>query len=163
MTCSKTERESLRPDLLATLIRELAADGHLAELPVYGNSMRPLLEDGDRVRVVPVRPGDLRLGDVVVRLASTGPVIHRMVGWWPSRQGWRALTKGDGVCRLDAPGDPTGCVGRVIARVRDGRLLLLDNSPVRMRGHGRALVSLMAGLIVEVWDRGRGRTRTESV
>jgi signal peptidase len=155
--------EDLRPDLLAPLVRDLAAEGRPAEIPVRGNSMRPMLREGDRVRLAPLTHAEARLGDVVLRVAPSGPIIHRVVGWWPSRNGWRLLTKGDGARRLDPPLPPEELAGRVVARVRGGSVRQLDGAGMRVRGRGRALVSLMTGLVVEAWDRARGRTRSDAV
>jgi hypothetical protein len=151
--------EEFRPDLLAILLRDLAAEGKPVEIPVWGISMRPWLRDGDRVRLVPVTAAEVRVGDVVVRVNATGPVIHRFVGRWPSRQGRRLLTKGDGAPRLDPPARADELVGRVVARVRDGRAERLEGVGMRLRGRGRAAVSLVAGLILETWDRVRCRPR----
>jgi signal peptidase I len=149
--------EEFRPDLLAPLLRDLSAAGRSAELPVRGNSMRPLLRDGDRVRVIPVTATNVRVGEVVVSAEATGPIIHRVVGWWPSRHGWRVLTKGDNASRLDAPLLVDGLVGRAVARVRGSHVRRLDDLGMRFRGRSRALVSLAAGLAVEMWDRAHRR------
>ena len=154
-----TDTEEFRPDLVAPLLRELAAAGATAELPVRGTSMRPILRDGDRVRVVPVTAADVRTGDVVVLAGSSGPVIHRLVGWWPARGAWRVLTKGDGAPRLDPPLRPDELAGRVVARVRDGRVRRLDGAGMRICGRCRAAVSLAAGLFLEAADRARRRAR----
>ena len=150
--------EDFRPDLLPPLLRDLVAQGRPVTLPVWGISMLPMLRDGDRVQVVPVTGARARVGDIVVRAESSGPVIHRVVGWWPSRAAWRLLTKGDGSLRLDPPLRVERVVGRVVARVRDGCVERLDGPGMRFRGRNRALVSLVAGLIVEVWDRAVRRT-----
>ncbi len=156
-----TSREDFRPELLGPLLRDLTADGRSAELPVRGDSMRPLLRDGDRVQVVPVGGIRIRLGDVLVLAMPSGPVIHRAVGWWPSRQGRNLLTKGDGTIRLDAPVRGGAVVGRAVARVREGRLRRLDGPGMRARGRCRAIVSLVVGLAVEASDRVRGRARSQ--
>jgi hypothetical protein len=152
--------EDYRPDLLAPLVRDLASAGRGAEIPVRGNSMHPTLGDGDRVQLIPGTATKLRVGDVVVLMEPAGPVIHRLVAWWPSRKGRSLLTKGDNAFRLDPPLRADLVVGRVVARVRDGRVRRLDGVGMRARGRGRALVSLMAGLAVEAWDRARGRARS---
>jgi hypothetical protein len=150
-------REAYRPDLLSPLLRDLSTAGKPVEIPVRGRSMRPLLRDGDRVHVLPVTVADVRVGHVVVLTGPSGPVIHRLVGWWPGRVGRRLLTKGDGSPRLDPPVVPEGLVGRVAARVRDGHVRRLDGVGASLRGRGRALLSLGAGLVVEAWDRIRRR------
>ena len=150
-----------RPDLVAPLLRDLGAEGGSAEFPVRGNSMRPMLRDGDQVRLAPVTDAGVRLGDVVLRVDPAGPILHRVVGRWPSRDGWRILTKGDGACRLDPPLPPDRLVGRVVVLVRGSDVRRLDGAAMRMRARGRAIVSLCVGLIVEAWDRAHRRTRTD--
>ncbi len=158
-----TAAEEFRPDLLAPLLRDLAVAGRSAELPVRGNSMRPLLRDGDRVRVIPVTATSVRVGEVVVSAEANGPIIHRVVGWWPSRHGWHILTKGDNATRLDAPLRVDGVIGRAVARVRGSHMRRLDGASMRLCGRSRALVSLVAGLVVEAWDRARRRARSQGV
>jgi signal peptidase len=155
--------DRFRPDLVAPLVRELLADGASPEIPVRGNSMRPMLRDGDRVRLAAVTHVGARLGDVVLRVEPSGPVIHRVVGWWPSRDGWRLLTKGDGARRLDPPLPPESLAGRIVARVRGTSVQRLDGTGMRIRAWSRAFRSLTAGLIVEAWDRARGRARSGGI
>ncbi len=153
----------LRPDLLAALVRNLAAEGRVVELPVRGNSMRPALRDGDRVRVAPATRTSVRLGDVVLRVEPSGPAIHRCVGWWPLRDGWRVLTMGDGARRLDAPLPPGRLAGRIVARVRGREVRPFDGTWMKARGRCRAFRSLIVGLLAEGWDRTRGRARSDGI
>ena len=155
--------DRLRADLVAPLVRDLLADGASPEIPVRGNSMLPILRDGDQVRLAPVTHAKARLGDIVLRVDPSGPVIHRVVGWWPSRNGWRLLTKGDGTWRLDPPLPPQSLAGRVVARVRGTSVQRLDGTGMRIRAWSRAFWSLTAGLIVEVWDRAHGRARSSGI
>ena len=159
MTSRTTATGEFRPDLLGPLLCDLTAEGRAAEIPVRGISMRPWLCDGDRVRVVAAAASDVRVGDIVVRVHATGPVVHRFVGWWWTRHGWRMLTKGDGAPRFDPPLAPAELVGRAVALLREGRVRRLDGAAMRLRGRGRAAVSLAAGLIRETWDRARCRPR----
>jgi hypothetical protein len=154
-----TATGEFRPDLLSPLLCDLAAEGRVAEIPVRGISMHPCLRDGDRVRVVAAATSDVRVGDIVVRVLTTGPVVHRFVGWWRTRHGWRMLTKGDGAPLFDPPLAPAELVGRAVALLRDGQVRRLDGSGMRLRGRGRAAVSLAAGLIRETWDRAPCRPR----
>ena len=155
--------DRFRPDLVAPLVRGLLADGASPEIPVRGNSMRPILRDGDRVRLAPVTRARARLGDVVLRVEPSGPIVHRVVGWWPSRDGWRLLTKGDGARRLDPPLPPEGLAGRVVARVRGDSVRRFDGAGMRIRAWSRALRSLIGGAIVEGWDRARGRAQSRGI
>lgn len=155
-----SSEDRLRADLVAPLVRGLFSDGASPEIPVRGNSMRPILRDGDRVRLAPVNAAGARMGDIVLRVEPSGPVIHRVVGWWASRNGWRLLTKGDGTCRLDPPVPTDRLVGRAVARVRGTSVQRLDGRGMRIRAWSRALRSLIVGVVVEAWDRARGRARS---
>jgi hypothetical protein len=144
-----------RPELLGPLLAALAAEGLYGELCVRGSSMRPLLRDGDRIRLLPSDATRVRVGDVVARGGSAGLIVHRVVGWWPTRQGWRLLTRGDHAWRLDPPLRAEEVAGRVIARLRGGQEWRLDGGGARLAGRGRAALSLALGLLAEVWDRRR--------
>jgi hypothetical protein len=141
--------EEFHPDLLAPPLRDLGARGGSAEIPVHGNSVHPMRGDGDRFRVVPATGTKLRVGDVVALMEPTGPVIHRLVGWCSSRRSWRSPA--------GSAADGDSVIGRVTARVRDGRVQRLDWAGRRIR----AIASLVVGLIVEVWGRAHGRARTD--
>ena len=143
-----------RPELLAPLLADLAAQERFGEMPVRGTSMYPSLLNGDRVRVVPTTVEEVRIGDVVVRLGEPGPMIHRVVGWWWTQGGWRMLTKGDRSRWFDPPLHPGHLVGRVVALVRDGHVRPLEGVGARLRGRGRAAASFTVGAMWEAWDRG---------
>jgi hypothetical protein len=143
-----------RPKLLAPLLVDLAGQERLGEMPVRGTSMCPSLLHGDRVRVVPTTVEEVRIGDMVVRLGEPGPMIHRVVGWWWTQDGWRILTKGDGARRFDPPVHPDQLVGRVVALVRDDKVRQLERIGARLRGRVRAGASFTVGAVWEAWDRG---------
>jgi signal peptidase I len=144
-----------RPELLPLLLQDLAAQGIPGELPVRGASMRPTLLDGDRIWLIPATAEDLRLGDIVVWIDQAKPIIHRCVGWWRTREGWRVLTKGDGVRCLDRPVHSECLVGRVVARVHRGAVERMDDTGTRLRGRGLAAGSLAVGIMAGAWNRGR--------
>lgn len=84
-------------------------------VPVVGDSMRPLLEDGDRVAV---RPGRFRprLGDLAIFRQADYVVLHRLLG--PARGAgeegpYRA--RGDGRSRLDPPVASGAILARAVA------------------------------------------------
>lgn len=154
-----TATRRLRPELLAPLLRTLVAQEISGEIRVRGTSMCPTLVPGDCLRVVAAMATDIRIGDVVIWMGGAGPVIHRLVGWWRTREGWRMLTKGDSCPRLDPPFPGHWLAARAVARVRGGEVQPLDGAWERLRGRGRAAASLTVGLIVEAWDRGRRLAR----
>jgi hypothetical protein len=104
------------PALLDLAQAGLQANGRL-RLRVIGGSMAPLLDDGDTVTVEPVRPGDLRCGDVLVIRIDSSFVTHRLVT--VDDRGWQL--KGDNAARMDDPVPANAIVGRVIHAERNGR------------------------------------------
>jgi hypothetical protein len=113
---------------VSAALGELAAERPLA-CRVRGASMRPLLDDGERVELSPPRfywPGD------VVALVSPGGhrLVHRLLGfyWWGR---WLAVTQGDAAPAPDSPVPLSSLLGRV--RAAEGREQGLDRVPARMR------------------------------
>ena len=82
--------------------------------------MGPAIRDGDLVTFAPVRPQQIRRGDVLLYASERGLTAHRAVGW-PNRS--RAIFPIQG----DAPGSPREQVsarqvlGRVESVEREGR------------------------------------------
>ena len=87
------------------------------ELPVRGRSMLPLVADGARVWIVPLRrlpwPGDV----VAFSGKDRRLVLHRVLGPIPHRGRLALLTQGDAAERPDPPVPP----GRVLGRLAGGR------------------------------------------
>jgi hypothetical protein len=82
---------------------------------VAGHCMAPLVQDGAIVEIEPARfywPGD------VLALARSGGqlVLHRVLGYRPTRRGYELITRGDATPLSDAP----VAASRVLGRVRGG-------------------------------------------
>ncbi len=86
-------------------------------LPIRGTSMFPFLKAGDSVRIVPARPGDLRLGDCMAFWREGQVVVHRFAGWGRSGGVRMLRQKGDNVrgFSLVPPGELIGRVEAVIS------------------------------------------------
>ncbi len=124
------------------MLLTLGAEGAAGELTVHGTSMLPSIAGGDRVRLVPAET--VHIGDVVLRRHGAALILHRVVGWWLTRQGWRILTKGDGARALDPPAWSQDIVGKAVARITGDRI---EPLPCHT---GCALRSLAAGLCWEL-------------
>lgn len=83
--------------------------GHVGRVPVAGDSMAPLLHDGDIVRVK--AGAEPRFGDVVVAAAAGALVIHRVVG----RRAGLIVLRGDNSALPDDPIEQEAVMGRVTA------------------------------------------------
>lgn len=92
------------------LAREHLAAGRVLVTKVCGQSMWPLIRDGERVEVRP-RSGPVEIGDVVLVMLGHKLVLHRVV----AIQSDGVVTKGDAVGWCDPPsrlGEVLGVVDR---------------------------------------------------
>lgn len=91
-----------------------------------GTSMAPALRRGDHVKIAPVSPSELRVGDLVTFATPGGLVTHRLVGIAPAARTPWLMTRGDNERARDAPMSASALVGRAVARERLGRTVRLD-------------------------------------
>lgn len=101
-----------RQERVAQALRQLADEEPVCVV-VRGDSMLPLLEDGDRVEIVArarYLPGDI----VAFRRADQRLCVHRLLGFRPTRGGWRMVTRGDAARALDPPLEPEQVLGRIV-------------------------------------------------
>ncbi len=69
-----------RSDLCVDLASELLGRERRVRFRAPGASMAPAIEDGDAITVEPVRPEDVRTGDIVLYRAGRRVIAHRVVG-----------------------------------------------------------------------------------
>lgn len=97
-----------------------------AWLSVNGDSMTPLLQQGDQV-LVEFNPEHLRLGEIVLVQRKTELVTHRLLEISYSSDGESAfLTKGDNRVNTDPVINKAHLIGKVIAVKRNSRELWLN-------------------------------------
>jgi signal peptidase I len=78
-------------------------------LIVISDSMWPLLRAGDAVRVQPIGPVAIHVGDVIVVRRNAELITHRVI----DIDGEQWITRGDNAVFADAPVLSAACVGRV--------------------------------------------------
>lgn len=98
-----------RAQLAADTLRALLRDGHTAEIPTVGVSMRPLLGPGAPIRVVHATAARVRPGDVVVVANDETLICHRLI--YVAND--RVVTRGDDAPECDPPLPADAIVGRV--------------------------------------------------
>ncbi len=91
------------------LAREALDRGIPVRLRVYGRSMRPTLEDGDRLEVRPLA-GLLAPGEVIACVVGERLLVHRIAR--VERDG-SVVTRGDAFLATDPPHAPGSILGRV--------------------------------------------------
>ncbi|MFB3816103.1 MAG: S26 family signal peptidase [Candidatus Methylomirabilales bacterium] len=139
----------------AALLRDWMAAGGLAWLPLHGDSMRPFLPAGSRVRIGRVAPGEVRLGDLVVYATEERLVCHRVLRRRARGNGHALLTKGDGRRSFEAWVDAAQVLGRVVEVERRGRVLRLRRPGRRLHALAAAAASLGWVALRAVLSRGR--------
>lgn len=127
-------REPGALDLVHTLLRQ----GLTVRIRVSGSSMRPLLQGGELVEVVPLEQASPRLGDILfIRSRQNTPLIHRLI-WRRSRNGVpQLLTKGDACAGFDGfipAGQVLGRIERIF--VSDQKTVSLQIAAMRLRAVG---------------------------
>lgn len=132
---------------------EACDKGQDVYLRAQGRSMRPLYPSGTLFLIKPLRPDDLRLGDLILIRTHDGAVLHRLLRHDRKRR--RLVTKGDMRPFCDPPWPYDALKGRVEAlwRGRNKRLW-------RQSAEGRlaplfALLGCALPPLAGLWRKGR--------
>ena len=106
---------SSRGKLLEEAVELLASTAGDGIVRVLGESMRPTILPGRRLRVE-LAPPKIRLGDVILFRQADYLAVHRFLGRVRLQDGRRCLrTRGDGVLALDPAVDPSRVVGTIVS------------------------------------------------
>ena len=101
----------------SALIADLLAHGQRVRFPARGDSMHPLIREGDTLHVDPVGGTAVRPGEVVLARAARGLTAHRVVACDAAS----VVTRGDNAPGDDEPLAPHLVIGRVVLVERAGR------------------------------------------
>ncbi|MCZ8522140.1 S24/S26 family peptidase [Paenibacillus caseinilyticus] len=114
------------------MLGRLAEAGRDIELPSRGDSMFPLIRGGSRCTFSPLRPEDLRPGEIVLFRGAGGELIgHRYYGRTADGS---LLCRGDANVRFDAPVPGSALLGRLTAIRRGSSLRRPDRGVWRCWG-----------------------------
>ncbi len=100
------------------------AKGGTVVMRARGRSMRPMIRDGEELRIRDLGNRVPRSGDVVLARTAGGAVIHRVVAI--DRAACRVRLKGDGERYPDALLPMSAIIGRADAVRRKGRWVSLE-------------------------------------
>ena len=133
-----------------SILREQLRQGGSITLSVTTASMFPSIRPGESVFVVPVRPGDLQAGDMVLIDSAEEFVVHRFLGLKESDGKRHALTRGDHIRRFDEPVPAEWIIGKVVKIIRPDGALDLSSPGRRLQQRGMALYFLGQGYLLNV-------------
>jgi signal peptidase I len=151
MDAPNTKRAPLPGHVLEAVLDVWSRTGEQHFIPITGNSMLPLIQDGDHVLVAHGCAG-VRQGDVVVFRREGRLIAHRALRIHDSSTGPTFVTKGDNASQFDPPLSTDEIVGRVLAVERGGRYMSLDTAVWRVLGWLIA-VSTLAWTRLYGWSR----------
>jgi signal peptidase I len=118
---------------LADVLRGYIHEDKVARLTISSNSMAPLLKNGDVIGLRYANKTQLTAGQIITFVDSvdvSGLITHRLIKSQEDDQGnLLMLTRGDHALLFDRPWNADALVGKVVWRLRNGRLLRLDRGP----------------------------------
>lgn len=108
------------------LIQEELGNGKKITLRVSGDSMHPLMREGDPIHIEKCDPKELSIGDIITFKKDDVYVTHRVL--WVLKKGDTIIfiTKGDNKINTDPPVLPDHVVGKVILVRRRDRTIDFD-------------------------------------
>ena len=118
-----------------SLARDILSGGNALRFRARGGSMRPLIQDGDLLEVVPVHTAEYHLGDVILFSDSGGQLMaHRLIHRF-QREGHQILVmQGDANPREDYPVPASRVLGRVVSVERAHNSFRFTGSTHRLVG-----------------------------
>jgi signal peptidase I len=136
-----TAESSLGSEDFCELARQILAQGNSLRFRAVGMSMRPMIQNGDLLEVIPVRKEDIRLGDVLLYEHAAGLLFAHRVVRIVDNQGEQAfLLQGDAVRAVDGNILPHQILGRVIGIERGKHVRRLNSLPQHILAVGLALL-----------------------
>jgi signal peptidase I len=94
-------------------------------LKVRGNSMSPLMEEGDRAVAIPVNLEKISEGDIVLCQINDEMVVHRVISLYRENGKDKVLTKGDANKKADSFSQKI--FAKIVAIKKDGGWVFVDS------------------------------------
>ena len=129
----KTKRKPLPGHILDAALAAWSQAGEQHVIPITGQSMHPIFQDGDRVLITHGCTGTRR-GDVVVFRQQGKLVAHRVLRIYKDDEKLVLITKGDNAPHLDPPLRAEQVVGQVLAVERGSQRMDLTTAAWRILG-----------------------------
>jgi signal peptidase I len=100
----------------------------------YGSSMHPTIRSDELITVVPIKPHEIKRGNIILFRTQFGSVMaHRVIGINQLATGLQFITRGDAATDCDRPVGAEQVLGRVISVERNGTQRKLTGLKSRLR------------------------------
>lgn len=127
----------------------LLKEGRTTLFKMNGNSMYPILMDGDVGLVQRCVPENLRIGDVVVFKVGEKQVAHRLIRIQRSGNLTFYTARGDKNLFYDPPFTAEALSGQIIQFTRKNKIMTLQDRPVRFL---TKVVGTFRSLLIPIFD-----------
>ena len=141
MEPSPNRASPLSEPVLEAVIDYWAQTGRESEVSVRGNSMWPLVRDGDVARVAH-GTGALKRGDIVAYQRNGELIVHRLIGIARGAVEPLYLIKGDNASARDPSVRASVVLGRVVAVLSAGKWRRLDTNLIQAIGWIVAILAI---------------------
>ena len=123
--------------LLLDLSTKLLSRGKRVRFRAPGRSMYPTIRENEAITVEPIKPRDVKVGDIILFRSGESVVAHRMIRIEKSRGNTlRFILREDTLGTLDQPVEAGQILGKVVSVERAGRNI----DPFSIRAKVRLLV-----------------------
>jgi phage repressor protein C with HTH and peptisase S24 domain len=131
-------------------VKALLDEGKLVRIPVKGKSMRPFLQNGDTVEIIPATGHRIHWGDIVLARTGTGRIVlHRVT----RRKKDRLWLMGDANSSQKEQIAEEDVWAFTVTAYRKGRKHKLNSFGLRCAVVCWFLVTPLRGLILKVYDK----------
>lgn len=122
---------TLTTDKLTSLIQKSIEKSGWIAIPSEGDSMVPLIQNGNLCRFEKVEPSILKKGDIVLYQSQTGPLVaHRFYLTKEEDGEILYIFKGDANLGTDEPVEAQRIIGRLVTIQKSEQFKLKANNPL---------------------------------
>jgi signal peptidase I len=128
-------------------------DGWL-NLPAYGDSMFPYIQQGDLCRFTPCNPAFIRKGDVILFSSDSGQLIaHRFVQKKTIKNKQLFVFKGDTNLGFDQPVEQERILGRLVSIEKQNIKITSNQVSSRLWGKIILTIPALSGVLRKLINR----------
>ncbi len=122
------QEEFLKRHNYYEVISLLLQNGERVRMNLYGFCMRPFIKNGENVTIKPIKPEDLRCGDIIVSQFNDRFKIHRFLKFKTISDTKFIIAKGDRCINIDSPVSLNLLLGK-ITHVNKGQKIIGYETP----------------------------------